>query len=100
MVRNGATFDHQSDEILGVAWIENPIHNGPQATVLGDIALQRMLARLDPGSCRPPQEGSRRSRRDRRCVARPQSSHWPTGSTDGLARKIHGGLAGVAQASE
>src|SRR3954471_4421193 len=41
MVRNGATFDHQSDEILGVAWIENPIHNGPQATVLGDMALQR-----------------------------------------------------------
>src|SRR4051812_24775754 len=41
MVRNGATFDHQSDEILGVAWIENPIHNRPQATVLGDMALQR-----------------------------------------------------------
>src|SRR3954465_7934499 len=41
MVRNGATFDHQSDEILGVARIENPIHNGPQATVLGDMALQR-----------------------------------------------------------
>src|SRR3954469_11600137 len=41
MVRNGATFDHQSDEVLGVAWIENPIHNGPQATVLGDMALQR-----------------------------------------------------------
>ena len=41
MVRNGATFDHQSDEVLCVAWIENPIHNGPQATVLGDMALQR-----------------------------------------------------------
>src|SRR5215211_1249248 len=41
MVRNGATFDHQSDEILGVARIENPIHNRPQATVLGDMALQR-----------------------------------------------------------
>src|SRR3954469_22533888 len=41
MVRNGATFDHQSDEVLGVAWIENPIHNRPQATVLGDMALQR-----------------------------------------------------------
>src|SRR3954466_3136076 len=41
MVRNGATFDHQSDEILGVAWIENPIHNRPQATVLRDMALQR-----------------------------------------------------------
>ena len=39
MVRNGATFNHQSDEILCVAWIENPIHNGPQATVLGDMAL-------------------------------------------------------------
>ena len=41
MVRNGATFDHQSDEVLGVAWIENPIDNGPQTTVLGDMALQR-----------------------------------------------------------
>src|SRR5215212_3415206 len=41
MVRHGATFDHQSDEVLCVAWIEHPIHNGPQATVLGDMALQR-----------------------------------------------------------
>src|SRR4051812_10031677 len=41
MVRNGATFDHQSDEVLCVAWIENPIDNGPQTTVLGDMALQR-----------------------------------------------------------
>src|SRR5215211_5596676 len=40
MVRHGATFDHQSDEILCVARIENPIHNGPEATVLGDMALQ------------------------------------------------------------
>ena len=41
MVRNGATFDHQSDEVLGVAWIENPIDDGPQTTVLGNMALQR-----------------------------------------------------------
>jgi hypothetical protein len=40
MVRHGATFDHQSDEVLCIARIENPIHNGPEATVLGDMALQ------------------------------------------------------------
>src|SRR5215210_2259048 len=41
MVRHGATFDHQSDEVLCVARMEYPIDNGPEATVLGDMALQR-----------------------------------------------------------